>query len=75
MNVTLDELKSTVSDLPVPDRTELADYLLCSLETPDAGPYAEWLAVAEQRVSDIRSGRVVGIPAEQVLASLRRPLP
>ena len=73
MNVTLDELKSTVSGLPVPDRAELAHYLLCSLETPDAGADAEWLAVAEQRVSDIRSGRVVGIPAEQVLASLRRP--
>ena len=73
MSATLDELKSTVSGLPVPERAELAHYLLCSLETPDSGAAAEWLAIAEQRVSDVRSGRVVGISAEQVLASLRRP--
>lgn len=73
MSATLDELKSTVSGLPVPERAEWAHYLLRSLETPDAGAAAEWLAVPEQRVTDVRSGRVVGIPVEQVLASLRRP--
>lgn len=75
MSATLDELKSTVSGLPVPERAELAHYLLHTLESPDEGAAAEWLAVAEQRMIDVRSGRVVGIPAEQVLASLRRPRP
>ena len=75
MSATLEELKSTVSGLPVPERAELAQYLLHTLESPDEGAAAEWLAVAEQRMSDVRSGRVVGIPAEQVLESLRRPRP
>ena len=75
MSATLEELKTTVSGLPVPERAELAQYLLHTLESPDEGAAAEWLAVAEQRMSDVRSGRVVGIPAEQVLESLRRPRP
>lgn len=75
MSTMLDELKSTVSGLPVPERAELAHYLLSTLESPDEGAPAEWLAVAEERMSEIHSGRVVGIPAEKVLESLRRPRP
>ena len=75
MGATLEELKSTFSDLPVPDRAELAHYLLLTLETPDEGAAGELLAVAERRVNEIQSRQVVGIPAEQVLESLRRPCP
>jgi putative addiction module component (TIGR02574 family) len=75
MSATLEELKSTVSGLPASDRAELAHYLLRTLEAPDEGAAAEWLALAEQRMDDVRGGRVVGIPAEQVMESLRRPRP
>jgi hypothetical protein len=44
MSATLEELKSTVSHLPVSERAELAHYLLRTLEAPDEGAAAEWLA-------------------------------
>jgi putative addiction module component (TIGR02574 family) len=75
MSATLEELKSTVSALPVSERAELTHYLLHTLDTPDERAAAEWLALAERRMDDVRAGRVVGIPAEQVMQSLRRPRP
>ena len=73
MSATLEELKSTVAGLPASERAELAHFLLRTLEAADEGAAAEWLALAEQRMNDVRAGRVVGIPAEQVMESLRRP--
>ena len=73
MSAMLEELKSTVSALPVSERAELSHYLLHTLETPDEGATAEWLALAERRMDEVRAGRVVGIPAEQLMESLRRP--
>jgi putative addiction module component (TIGR02574 family) len=75
MSATLEQLKSTVSGLPVAERAELAYYLLHTLEAPDEGAAAEWLALAGKRMEDVHAGRVVGIPAEQVMESLRRPRP
>jgi putative addiction module component (TIGR02574 family) len=72
MSASLEELKATLSGLPVPERAELAHYLLRTLEPAEEGAAAEWLALAERRMADVRAGRVVGIPAEQVLESLRR---
>jgi putative addiction module component (TIGR02574 family) len=73
MSPTLDELKLTISGLPLADRAELAHFLLVTLEAPDEGAAAEWLALVKQRMEDIHAGRVVGIPAEQVMSSLLRP--
>ncbi len=73
MRATLEELKSTLSTLTAPERAELAHFLLETLELPDNGVAAEWVALAERRMEDVRAGRVVGIPAAQVLESLRRP--
>ncbi len=75
MSATLEELKSTVSGLSVSERGELAHYLLRTLEAPDEGAAAEWLALAEQRMDDVRTGRVAGVPAAQVMEGLRRPRP
>jgi hypothetical protein len=73
MNATLETLKSTISGLPVLERAELVHYLLRTLETEDEGGVGEWLSLAEQRMDDIHSGRVVGIPADEVMKSLQRP--
>jgi len=75
MSATLEELKSAVAGLPLSERAELVHYLLHTLEAPDEGAAAEWRALAERRMDDVRAGRVVGIPAEQVMASLRGPRP
>lgn len=72
MSVMLEELKSTISGLPVSERAELAHYLLHTLEATEEGAAADWLALAEQRMDDVRAGRDMGISAEEVMESLRR---
>jgi putative addiction module component (TIGR02574 family) len=73
MTSTLEQLKMSLSDLPPEERAELARYLLRSLDSEDEGAKAEWLALAESRMADVRAGRVVGIPAEEVLKGLLEP--
>ncbi len=63
--MTMDQLKTTLSNLPVGERAELAQYLLRSLD--DEENKAEWLGVAEQRMTEVHAGKVVGIPADEVL--------
>jgi putative addiction module component (TIGR02574 family) len=73
MSPSLEELKVTLCGLPLTQRAELAQYLLRSLDSEEEGAKAEWLALAEQRMAAVRAGRVVGIPAEEVLKSLPGP--
>ena len=71
MSLTLQELKNVSSGLPAEERAELAQFLLNSLEEQDEeGTRVEWLALAEKRMAEIRAGKVVGIPAEEVLKNL-----
>jgi putative addiction module component (TIGR02574 family) len=71
MSPTLEQLKITISTLPVEERAELASYLLRSLDSDLEGDVkSQWLAVAEQRMAEVRAGRVRGIPAEEVLKGL-----
>jgi putative addiction module component (TIGR02574 family) len=74
MATTLDDLKSAASDLPVPERAELARYLLDSLdEGEQPAARADWLALAESRMAEVKAGSVVGIPADDVLRDLLEP--
>ncbi len=73
MSPSMEQLKTTLSGLPVAERAELAQYLLRSLDSEDDDAKAEWLAIAEQRMAEVRAGQVAGIPAEEVLKSLLRP--
>lgn len=74
MSPTLQELKDAASALPVAERAELAQFLLRSLDEQDEQEVrADWLALAEQRMAEVRSGKVVGIPAEEVLKNLLGP--
>jgi putative addiction module component (TIGR02574 family) len=70
MSPSLQQLKAALSGLSVTDRAELAHYLLRSLDADEEGAKAEWLALAEQRMAEVRSGQVNGIPAEEVLRNL-----
>lgn len=60
--------------LPSPDRARLAELLLASLEERDPGAPAAWEAELERRSADLASGRVAGIPAEDVFAEVERRL-
>jgi putative addiction module component (TIGR02574 family) len=71
MPLTLDQLKDAASDLPLPERAELAQFLVQTLDEPEAAAVrAEWLALAQRRMADVKAGKVVGIPADQVLNTL-----
>jgi putative addiction module component (TIGR02574 family) len=75
MSPSLEQLKATLSSLPATERAELAQYLLRSLDPEEEAGQAEWLALAEQRMAEVRAGEVSGIPAEEVLKSLLGPRP
>lgn len=74
MVLTLEQLKDVAADLPLPERAELARFLVHSLDEKEAAAIeAEWLALAASRMADVKAGQVVGIPAEQVLKNLLEP--
>jgi hypothetical protein len=43
-------------------------------ERPNAGAERLWLAEAERRLADLKSGKVAAIPAERVLKKVRAAL-
>ncbi len=74
MAITLEKLKDAAADLPMSERAELAQFLVRSLdESQTAKVRAEWLALAERRMADVKSGKVLGIAADEVLTSLLGP--
>jgi putative addiction module component (TIGR02574 family) len=71
MNPNLQEIKDAVSALSAGERVDLARFVLSSLdEQEEQAVRAEWIALAEERMAEVRSGNVVGVPAEEVLKSL-----
>jgi putative addiction module component (TIGR02574 family) len=75
MAPTLHELKCAAAGLPTPERAELAHFLLQSLEPEEEGWAAAWQEELALRLKEIRSGQVVGIPAEEVIDRLRERYP
>jgi putative addiction module component (TIGR02574 family) len=71
MSPSLEQIKSTLSGLPISERAELAHFLLDSLESADEDVAEAWRAELARRVAEIRSGKVIGKPIEEVLARLR----
>jgi hypothetical protein len=71
MTLTLEQLKDAVSDLPIPERAELAQYLVSTLDDGfDPEIRAEWLEVATDRLKELKTKAVAGIPASEVLKNL-----
>jgi len=75
MTSTLQELKDASVGLPAPQRAELAHFLLRSLEPEEDGWAEAWQEELARRLQDIRTGQVVGVPAEEVLTRLRERYP
>jgi putative addiction module component (TIGR02574 family) len=74
MSPSLQDLKNAAAGLSLDERAELAQFLLRSLDDQqEEGAQAEWLALAERRMAEVRAGKVVGIPAENVLNDLLGP--
>lgn len=75
MSSTLEQLKATLGNLSTDDRADLAEYLLQTLDSETASIRSEWLAVAKRRMDDIRAGKIVGVPAEEVVEGLLESKP
>jgi putative addiction module component (TIGR02574 family) len=75
MPMTVDQLVAEALNLPTEARVELAERLALSM---DAGELTEidkrWAAEARRRADELISGKVQGIPGEQVFAEARRIL-
>ncbi len=69
------ELESQVLKLSRKERACLAQRLISSLDQEvDADAEQLWLAEAERRLADLKSGKVAAIPAERVLKKVRAAL-
>lgn len=75
MTVTIEQLKSQAGTLSVPERAELAYFLLTSLEPEEEGSDEAWRAEMARRVAEIRNGEAKGRSADEVLAELRERYP
>ncbi|MCP4149393.1 MAG: addiction module protein, partial [bacterium] len=53
-------------------RAIVADSILRSLNSPESDIDEKWVAVAQKRLAELRSGQVKPIPGEQVFARIRK---
>ena len=69
------EVESQALKLSRRERARLAHRLISSLDQ-EADPDAErlWLAEAERRLAELKSGKVAAIPAERVIKKVRSAL-
>jgi putative addiction module component (TIGR02574 family) len=75
MNEAVEQLKSQARTLSLPERAELAYFLLSSLEPEEEKVQEAWREEIARRVAEIRGGTAVGRPADEVLAELRERYP
>ena len=65
------EIIEEAESLPVEERILVIESLLRTLNPPTDEIDAEWANVAMRRLAEIRSGRVRGIPGNEVFAKIR----
>ena len=69
------ELESQALKLSRRERARLAQRLISSLDQEvDADAERLWLAEAERRLADLKSGKVAAIPTERVIKKVRAAL-
>ena len=66
------EIIQEASILPVEDRALIIDSLLRTMNQPDNEIDREWVSIAQRRLDDLRSGKVQGIPGEEVFIRVRQ---
>jgi putative addiction module component (TIGR02574 family) len=75
MSEATTQLIPTLLALPVEERLEVIDALVSSLPSPPSKfeeGTPEFDAMLQRRLEDLESGRVKGVPAEEVLERLRK---
>lgn len=71
MHSTVELIKEAQS-LPVEERTLIVDSLLKSLNSPDSKLDLKWAKVAQRRFTDLKSGKVKGIPGSVVFDNIKK---
>jgi putative addiction module component (TIGR02574 family) len=66
------ELIAEAISLPVEERAIVVDSILRSLNSPEDDIDRQWIAEAERRLDEVRTGRVKAIPGDQVFAQIRK---
>jgi putative addiction module component (TIGR02574 family) len=66
------ELIAEAASLPLEERAKVVDSLLQTFNHPDETHAAEWLAVAQRRLAELRSGQVKAVPGEEVFLRIRQ---
>lgn len=73
MSQAAEELKVELAKLPIPERAELAQFLIRSLEKGwDLETEAAWDAELARRAAEIKSGNAKGESAQVVFDQLRK---
>lgn len=73
MSMTVEQIVAEARQLPREKKTELFNLLLVeSFAQPDPEIDAAWRVETRRRIAEIESGKVQGIPGEQVMAELRQ---
>jgi putative addiction module component (TIGR02574 family) len=71
MQLSLEQIKDVAVELTAPERAELAQFLVRSLDEHEVQSIrTEWLKVARRRMDEIKSGKAVTVPADEVLRTL-----
>jgi len=75
MPMTIDQFVEETRSLPQDVVADLVDRILAANHGEPTATHEEaWSSVVHQRIADIRSGKVKGIPGEEVSANMRKIL-
>jgi putative addiction module component (TIGR02574 family) len=74
MPITLDEIVKETRNWPPEQVGELLDRLTEDLHASDPEIEAAWKTEVDRRIEEIQSGKVKGIPAEEVSARIQKIL-
>jgi putative addiction module component (TIGR02574 family) len=67
------EVRSAALSMKPKERAKLAEQLLASLDGPERNEIdAAWAEEIERRIDEMESGKVKGIPAEEVFKKYQR---
>ncbi|MGQ0762449.1 MAG: addiction module protein [Acidobacteriota bacterium] len=75
MSSNLDQLTADAMKLPLRDRVQLAQRIVSTLDDEaKTGTEELWFAEAEQRLEELRSGKVQGIDSNEAFRCAREAL-
>jgi len=69
---TTNKLIKEIESLPVDERIRIADSVLKTLNPVDQDLENQWIAEAETRLSDLKSGKVSPIPGDEVFERIQK---